>query len=349
MGFRYRIQFPFEFVKKGSQQIIFWGVSYFTLLTIFSGSDEWERIDFIYTGIFLVTLMVAVGLNLFILRRYLARKRYTWFVALTIVNILASTYFNQLLFDGLIDYVLPGYYFISYYSYFDLLKFFFAFIALTALLSLSREWFRIQETRHQLVVVEKEKANAELKALTNQVNPHFLFNSLTVLYSLSLKDSKETSGAIIRLSDILRYVIYESSAGNVPLRSEVSLIQSYIDLQRYRIHPSTRIEVVANIANEEISVMPMLFLPLIENSFKHGVHGDIANTFVVIRLDSDDRVINFRIVNSVNSNTTETNSQEGIGLKNIKSRLELMYPHRYEFNATRTATEFAVEMKIVIA
>lgn len=348
MGFRYRFQFPFGLVKKGFQQVTFWGMSYFILLTIFSGSDEWQKIDFIYTGIFLVTLMLAVGINSFLLRRFLNRKRYAWFVALTVVNILASTYFNQLLFDKLIDYVLPGYYFISYYSYFDLLKFFFAFVALTALLNLSYEWFRIQETRHQLVLVEKEKVNAELRALTNQVNPHFLFNSLTVLYSLSLKDSKETSGAIIRLSDILRYVIYESSVGNVSLRSEVSLIRNYIDLQRYRVHPSTRIEFTTNIANEDIRVMPMLFLPLVENSFKHGVHGDVTNTFVIIRLDSDEHVINFKITNSNSSSASEANSQEGIGLKNIRSRLELMYAGRYAFNAMQTAMEFKVEMRLVI-
>ena len=344
---RYKIAAPFGLVRKGIEQIAFWSVAYFTLLTIFTRSGEWQKIDFIYTGIFLATLMIAVAINSLILRKYLNRKLYFLFFLLSAVNILASTYFNQLLFEKLIDYILPGYYFISYYSYYDLLKFFFAFVTLTTLLHLSQEWFKIQETKHQLALVEKEKVNAELKALTNQVNPHFLFNSLTVLYSLSLKDSAETSGAIIRLSDILRYVIYESSTGKVPLRSEVELIQNYIGLQRYRIHPSTRVEFNTAIADENVQVMPMLCLPLVENSFKHGVHGEVTNTYVFIRLESDGHVTTFTITNSRNPSTTKSNPEEGIGLKNIRDRLELAYKDKHAFTITESPAEFKVEMKLV--
>jgi sensor histidine kinase YesM len=316
-------------------------------LNIFTGSGQWKKIDQIYTAIFMVTLMMAVAVNFrVIMPRYLHHKRYGLFILFTGINILAFTFFNQVLFDRLIDYVLSGYYFISYYAYTDLLKFFFVFVTLTTLLHLSWEWYQLQETRHRMVVLEKEKIDAELKAFTNQVNPHFLFNSLTVLYSLALKNSGETSGAIIRLSDILRYVIYESSTGKVALRSEVALIHNYLALQRYRTDDSARIAFSVEIEDESVQIMPMLFLPLVENSFKHGIKGDVAGTFINIVLQSANGVVTFRIGNNKSDAASVEKPAGGIGLKNIRERLALVYPGRHSFEVSETEELFWVELKL---
>lgn len=261
--------------------------------------------------------------------------------------VLAGAYLNQELFDKFIDYILPGYYFISYYSYFDIVKFFVAFVGFMTLLGFSIDWFRL----------EREKTRAEFKVLANQVNPHFLFNSLTVLYTLSLKDSKETSSAIIKLSDILRYAIYQSSQATVTLGSEARLLRDYIDLQRYRVHPTTQITVSEKISNEHLPVSPMLFLPLIENSFKHGVHGEITNAFVNIALHEEGGVVNFTIANNNSGPPSAgagyakaTQGKEkvmgGLGLKNLRERLSLIYPDRHEFTISETTTTFSVTMKI---
>lgn len=345
-----RRRFTITFSGKTLPQLLFWTVAYFILLNIFTGSSPWKKIDHIYTAIFLVTLIMAVTVNFWVVMpRYLHRKRYGLFMLFTAINILAFTFFNQVLFDRLIDYVLPGYYFISYYAYTDLLRFFFVFVTLTTLLHLSWEWYRLQETRHRMVVLEKEKVDAELKAFTNQVNPHFLFNSLTVLYSLSLKNAGETSGAIIKLSDILRYVIYESSAGQVALRSEVALIHNYIDLQRYRVDDSARIEFSTEIEDENARIMPMLFLPLVENSFKHGIKGDVAGTFISIVLQSANGVITFRIGNNKSDAVSVERPAGGIGLKNIKDRLALVYPGRHSLEVRESEKLFWVELKLDLA
>lgn len=328
-------------------QILFWTVAYFILLNIFSGSSQWQKIDYLYTSIFLVTLIVAVTINSWIiLPRYLHRKQYALFFLFTAINIAASTFFNQLLFSKLIDYILPGYYFISYYDYFDLFKFFFVFVGLTTLLHLSREWFQLQETRHRLVLLEKQKIDAELKALMNQVNPHFLFNSLTVLYSLSLKNAAETSGAIIKLSDILRYVIYESAAGEVPLASEITLLHNYLDLQRYRIDASARITFSADVQEPETRIVSMILLPLVENSFKHGIKGDVENTFVDIRLRAADGVITFSIANNKGEPEATERPAGGIGLKNIEERLRLTYGSRYVLKVSQTEKIFTVDLTL---
>lgn len=340
-----KISVRFNLFKAGMVQIAFWTLSYFILLALFAGSDDWQPIDHIYTLIFMSTLMMAVGVNSWILvPRFLHKRRYFTYIIAMLLNVAVFTYFNFIIFDTLIDFILPDYYFISYYEIIDLLKFFGAFIAITTLMQLAMEWFRLQETREALMILEKEKVDAELLALTNQVNPHFLFNSLSVLYSLALRESRDAPNAIMQLSDILRYVIYDSAKSMVSLASEIELIKNYIGLQRYRIHPSTKIEFVTDVGNQNLMVMSMIFLPLVENSFKHGVHTDTQDAFIDMTLRSiGDRVI-FSIVNSKRTDSAKSN--EGIGLKNIKSRMKLVYPEDHTFKIVETANTFQVEITL---
>jgi hypothetical protein len=342
---RFEIRMRLHSLVASISEFFFWVIAYFVLLNMFAGSSQWQMIDYIYTSIFIGTIIICVTINSWLLiPRLLKQKKYLLYCALGILNVLALAFFNHILFDKLIDYILPGYYFISYYSYTDLLKFFFAFVSLTTLIHLSWEWFQLQETKHRYALLEREKIDAEFKALSNQVNPHFLFNSLTVLYSLALKNSGETPGAIIKLSDILRYVIYESATGKVPIRSEIDLIQNYIDLQRHRIHASTQIEFVTEVAAGEANIVPMILLPLVENSFKHGAKGDIENTFIRIRLQSVNGIVNFNIVN--NKTASESGPSEktggGIGLANIRNRLKLMYPQKHTLHVDDSEKTFSV-------
>jgi hypothetical protein len=316
-------------------QLVFWTIAYFVLLSVFAGSD-WQMIDHIYTSIFLVTLLIPVTINDWVLRPRLLNKRKYWqYFGLLAAATLTGAWLNQALFDKMIDYILPGYYFISYYEYIDLVKFFIVFPGVWLLVCLSMEWFQLQE----------KKSSAEFKALSNQVNPHFLFNSLTVLYTLSLNNSKETPSAIIKLSDILRYVIYQSSQPTVSLESEAKLLHDYVDLQRYRVHPSTRIEISENIANKSAPVSPMLFLPLVENSFKHGIHGETENAFVSILLEENNGMINFTVANNKPADDKPENDG-GFGLRNLRERLLLIYPDRHKFTISETDKTFNVSMQI---
>lgn len=322
--------------------VIFWILAYIILMNIFSSSSDWQKIDHIYTSIFMATLMMAVASSEYYRRRFLSKRSYkTWAINVYGV-IMIFAFLNDVLFNRLIDLILPGYYFISYYSFFDLVKFFTAFVGLSTLIGLAMEWFQFQEERSKIVMLEKEKLNAEFKALVSQVNPHFLFNGLTVLYSLSLKDSKETSSAIIKLSDILRYVIYQSTESTVKLSSEASILRDYIDLQRYRVHPTTQIDFVDEIS-ADVMLSPMLFLPLVENAFKHGVHGETENAFVHMSLREDRGVVNFTIANNKSAGIK---TQGGIGLSNLKERLKLVYPQRHSFVVTETENVFNVHMQI---
>jgi sensor histidine kinase YesM len=335
-----------SFQVRWIKDLVFCTAAYFVLLSIFSGSSEWQLIDHLYTSIFLGTLILFGTINEWVIqKKFLRENRYGLFLLLSFFNIMAGAFFNHLLFNQLIDVLLPGYYFISYYEYSDLLKFFFVYIFLLTLLGLSWEWFQLQEERHRVVTLEKEKINAELKALTNQVNPHFLFNSLTVLYGLALKKSDETAEAILKLSNTLRYVIYESARGKVNLASEINLIKNYIELQKYRVKNWDKISFDHHVNNPAIEIEPMLLLPLVENSFKHGLMGDSTEDFISIQLFSDQNQINFKVVNNKGISPL-ANGDGGLGLKNIEERLRMIYKDRYTFTVADSDKLFAVELKL---
>ncbi|HEY0742138.1 MAG TPA: histidine kinase [Chryseosolibacter sp.] len=337
------------FEMRWVKDFIFCAAAYFVLLSIFAGSSEWRMIDHIYTSIFLGTLILFGTINEWVIQKhFLKNEKYIVFLILTCLNIMAGALFNYILFDKLIDLILPNYYFISYYHYGDLLKFFFVYIFLLTLLDLSWEWFQFQEARHRVTILEKEKVNAELKALMNQVNPHFLFNSLTVLYGLALKGSSETAEAVLKLSDTLRYVIYESARGKVNLSSEINLIKNYIELQRYRIKGDAKITFNHDVLDDQVKIEPMLLLPLVENSFKHGMMGDGTNEFIMIDLYADDKKFRFRIANNKGI-APSVEQPGGIGLKNIEDRLKLVYGPACSFRVEQTDNIFTVHLNITVA
>jgi two-component sensor histidine kinase len=330
------------------QHLAFWVLAYYILLHLFAGSDTLQTIDYIYTGIFLGTLFIPVSINLFLfIPRLLNTGRYSAYGIMILSGLFVFSFFNQLLFDRLIDFILPGYYFISYYSYGDLLKFFAAFIILTTLLKLSKEWFELSKARQKITLLEREKLGAELKALMNQVNPHFLFNSLNVLYSLAMKKNAETPDAIIRLADILRYVIYDSAKEMVTLNSEIELLNNYLQLQQYRVDTSAHIEFVTDVNERESQIAPMLLLPLVENSFKHGIKGDTGETFIHLNLSQKMDWINFTIENNKGISVELPEKKAGgVGLENIRNRLQLIYPDNHTFDVRDNGLTFRVELKI---
>jgi sensor histidine kinase YesM len=327
--------------------LTFWVASYFALLTLFATTSRgWLMIDHIYTSIFVVTLLIPVTFNdVVLLPRTMNRGKYGLYLTLVVALVVVGAFLNDILFRYVIDYILPGYYFISYYDFFDLLKFFVIFVAASTLLTLSLEWFRLQDDRFHVTQLEKEKVAAEFKALASQVNPHFLFNSLTVLYGLAVKNSSATAGAILKLSDILRYVIYQSSAQTVSLRSELDILRDFIDLQRYRVQASVQIDLVESVSRDDIRVSPMLFLPLLENSFKHGLHGDPSRGFVRVQAVEEDGQLQFTIINNKSAVGPATG---GFGLKNLRQRLQLAYPERHALEVSETESTFAVTMKIAL-
>ena len=201
------------------------------------------------------------------------------------------------------------------------------------------------KNQHNLYTLETEKLKLELNHLKSQVQPHFFFNTLNNMYSLSVQGSPKTPEMINDLSSIMRYVLYDTRNEKVPLKQEVDFINSYINLENLR-HQETNIiafSIQGDISRVEIE--PLLLLPLIENTFKHSLHKDILNKWVKLVLTVDNDELIFQTSNPKNpQNETYDKLRSGIGLINVKKRLELLYPNKHELVIHQDDDNFTVTL-----
>ena len=310
-------------------------------MNILKVSAEIKRIDLIYTAIFHVPIVLIVYLNLQVLfPLFLERGKYFLYGIFVLMAAALGSGFYIMLFDSWIDYIFSGYYFIAYYSFWDILLYFVIFIFTTSLFRLARGWFRLQE-------IEKEKTISELKALKSQINPHFLFNSLNSIYSLARKNSSRVPGKIVQLSDLMRHIIYESDVDFIALEKEVEMVKNYIELQNLRTSEKEKIdmEILGEIEGKKIA--PLIFLPFVENSFKHGLKSGAKSAFVKIKLEVSESVLNFEIENS-KGKISEINDlkYKGIGIENVKKRLKLIYPNLHSLKISDYEKTFKVFLQV---
>jgi sensor histidine kinase YesM len=326
--------------------ILFWLVSYFIFSQIFKISDEVTRIDYIFSGLFHVSLLFGVYINIVLLMpKLFSKKKYLIYFIALVATIFLSIILNLITFDWLADIVFPDYYFVSHFDFLEIGMFIVIYILITTLLKLSQSWFELQEVNKRITRIEKENIKSELNALKAQINPHFLFNSLNVIYSQAIKKSNKTPNAIIQLSDILRYVIYDSTKDKVSIKTEIKLIEDYIELQKFRIDTTSSIKFEHKLQDENCKISPMLLLPLVENSFKHGIKGELDHTFVNIKLETNINNILFEIENNKGiGETVENDGNSGIGIANIRQRLNLLYTNKHKFEIEETTTIFKVKM-----
>lgn len=189
-----------------------------------------------------------------------------------------------------------------------------------------------------------EKIEAELALLKIQVNPHFFFNTLNNLYALTLKKHDRAPEVVLKLSNSMRYTIYEGKKDNVLLKDELQFLENYIELHKIRYHKTIDIKFTHNIDNKA-KVAPLLFIILVENAFKHGAERLTDNAFIKMHLESDAKTIHFSIENNFGDN--EQTSSPGIGIDNLKRRLQFIYPKKHEFTIEQTRNIYKSELKLI--
>lgn len=185
-----------------------------------------------------------------------------------------------------------------------------------------------------IIQLKNEKAKTELLHLKSQVNPHFFFNTLNNLYGWVGKDTKVAQELILKLSDMMRYSIYDGQKEEVTIKEEIAYLNNYIDLHKMRYHKKIDIQFNCSIEQEHDKIMPLLFIILLENAFKHGVENLREHAYVHIDLKTNDKEIVFSVENNFDKDAPTTES--GIGLKNLKRRLELVYPRKHSLAFTKT-------------
>lgn len=194
------------------------------------------------------------------------------------------------------------------------------------------------------LLLQKEKSAAELQILKNQLHPHFLFNTLNNIYSLSVCQSEKTSESIERLSEMLDHILNRCNSQFVPLSNEINLLKNYIELERLRYDNRLRIHFTTACENE-YSIAPMLLLTIVENAFKHGASQKIDDPVIDIDLRADESSFHFKVKNSYDPDTLHHNGKK-IGLRNLRQQLELIYPHRHTLHIAQTGQLFIASLTI---
>jgi two-component system LytT family sensor kinase len=212
------------------------------------------------------------------------------------------------------------------------------FLVSSCIIRFAVDWFSSQRTQMSL---ESERKDMELQFLKSQLNPHFLFNSLNNIYSLAYQKSEKTADAILKLSEIMRYMIYESNDSWVDLSKEVEYVQSFVELQKLRFKDGA--SVVFNI-NGEIDgqkIVPLILISFVENAFKHGIANDPTDP-IKINIIANQKILHFSVSNK--KSKTNKDAIGGVGLNNVERRLQLLYPERYKLNVVNSATHYVTEL-----
>ena len=331
----------------------------------------YSRFDYKYTGwqlfftivLFGLLAVMAYGNNFVLVPRLLARKKYViyWvsYIAFVLLNSMLFLYTLKLMLHYFPGYTIGSVSPITSEGSADL-SFLSAWKELTTYFSVMFIWgcvftmcWYVMDYAKQQKLIEattKKQVETELYFLKNQINPHFLFNTLNNLYALSIKKSENTPNVILKLSSILRYLLYESNVDKVSFEKEKEVMQAYIDLELLRLNQNDGM-VFSIHADKPYSIPPLLWLPILENLFKHGTRFIADKYLLEYRFSIENNLLMIYSRNNYKAipENEKTDSAGGVGLENLKKRLSLLYPGKYKFSCQKYDNYYITELEIQIA
>ncbi len=323
-------------IPRVGRHIIFWTlyVSFYSLL-YGSFEEDYYRTS-LSQLLFLPEKMVAMYFTMYYLMpKYLYKSQYLKFLQFLMLSLLCI---------GFLHWVTVVYVEHPYIYYADdwgelrlwypakIIKvslYVYPVVAIGVIIKFFQHWYKDKESSQKMA---QEKLQAELKFLKAQIHPHFLFNTLNNLYALTLKKSEMAPKVVLMLSDLLNYMLYDCNSDQTHISKEVEMVKNYLELEKIRYGNRLNINFNVHGAVSGQSIAPMVIIPFIENSFKHGVSGETGESWVDIDLSVKEAQFKLKVENSKSELETEDKTQyrEGIGLKNVRRRLELLYPGQHE-------------------
>ena len=330
------------------QHLAFWVLSFILFLQLFKTGSKPEKVDYVYTALFQLSLLPAVYINLeLLLPKWGKKKRILFYLPSLAIIIILFSWINYNFFAEWSAKLLPNYFFISYFTFKEIIFFFTVYIIITSLLKLSKSWFWVSELEKELLEKEKQKTEVELKALKAQINPHFFFNTLNNIYSMALDKDERLPDTILQLSDLMRYFLYESKDNFIPLEKELAVVNNYIALQKIRSDVQLNIEVKSSEQINRQQIAPLLLITFLENAFKHGAKGNAESSFIRIKTEIEKSRLLFSVENKKGLvDETKAGDHGGLGLENIKRQLELLYPKKHLLTIKNTKDNFAVHLQL---
>lgn len=333
------------FSMKLLMYVLFWVVSFYIGLEIFSRTDEIRAIDVIYTFLFMLPFMVVITIHSFhFIPNYLAKSRFWLYGISTLISLGFTISVYNISFLYLSDWFFPGYYLVGIYDPLEVMGFAVFFLLISSSIEFSHSWFEGLRAKNRVSELETEKIASELKALRAQVNPHFLFNSLNTIYSETLKKSDKAPILILKLSDMLRYVVDKMDQELVSLDEEVEYLKNFIELHKERLNEPSKLKFSISGDYESLKIAPLLLLNFVENAFKHADLTD-DESYISIDLSTRKKQLMLKCANSFFHSDSKTNSS-GSGIENANRRLELAYPKRHSLQIKETDNTYHLKLKL---
>lgn len=323
--------------------LLFWVIIVFYFAWGF-GFDSNPKVAFLNAAFFLPGFILMVySLLYFLVPRYLIQRKYfKFFLGLILVLVACTTYGMLAQVTLMTNDKMKGFDIRTGRAILPFLNI--AGIALS--IKLLGYWFK---QKQQTLEAQQQATLAELQLLKSQLHPHFLFNTLNNLYYHTLSQSPTAPEIVLKLSNVLRFIIYESNSTKISLTKEINLLQHYIALEKLRYGDRLDMSMVINGDLARFQIAPLLLLPFLENAFKHGASKQIDLCWISFNLTMNDSIMNFKLVNSFDAdNNNKSHKIGGLGLQNVKRRLELLYHDKYYFETIMTDEIFIVVLDITL-
>ena len=323
---------------------IFWILGFFAFLVL----EDFDYSFFFHFSNALLRTLIVGGMiyynYYYLITNYLTKDKFFTYCVLLVLSVIIVTPLSNILFYFKYSNYpeLQNYLITNQHSYFLINM---MIVGTSTIIKIVSDWVKHQRERNDL---QTQNMQSELRFLKSQINPHFLFNTLNNLYALTLKKSDKAPEIVVKLSEMMRYMLYECNEKQVPLSKEVKYIQNYLDLEALRQGKEVEIhfDVYGEVSNQQIA--PLMFIPFLENSFKHGLNHHINQGYVDIRLDVEPQKVRLRIENSKPDSMPlpEHPRSGGIGLVNVRRRLNILYPQAHQLNIESEPNSYAVDLKI---
>lgn len=327
--------------------IFFWFCAWFFFFFYYKRYSEVNIYTFVASLINLAAAIATVyTFNYYLIPKLLLKSKRKKFFAfafvaivmffyiqllLTLFLVVKLLYAGQRIFPEMIDVMM---------LFFNM--FFVVFIAIS--IKFYKRW---SEKDYHEQKVQQAKVEAELQMLKTQINPHFLFNTLNSIYVLAMKKSEETANTVMKLSDILDYILYRTDAPRIALSNEIRIIENYIELEKIRFTDRVTINFTTVYKSKDIQIPPMLIIPFVENAFKHGVTKSMEKSWIKISIEENEQMLDIVVSNSESQKAIKSTAG-GIGLVNVKKRLDLLFNNKYQLDISEKNNRYDVFLSIPI-
>ena len=336
----------------GTIHLCFWiGIYFFYNYFLGYGSNNVKYVNRFSLFLMPITIFISYFFLYYLVPTYLIKKKQRIFVLYSVYTFIVSFFFIVLsIFFGLIfsDYlkseditpITKGFLFIILGVYFVI----FIVITFGMFIHNYKQSIKNEDLKNKFLQTQLQLKEQELKFLKMQIHPHFLFNSLNTIYGFALKKEEKAPEMILKLSNLLDYILYQVEKPAVLLQDEIDHLKDYVSLEKMRFHDTLEVSVFEEGNTDNVQIAPMLLIPFVENSFKHGtiVNGKLN---VIVSIIIEDGFLLFKISNSILQDAT---NGTGIGLENIKKRLEMLYPNGYQLEIEQENKMFIVKLKVKI-